>query len=186
MILYFTGTGNCLYVARELAAEGERVLSIPQELRREGELAYADDTIGIVYPIYGHMMPDMVKTFLERATLDTPYLYFVCTYGNRHANAVELCLEDARAAGLNPAYATTLLMVDNWLPNFDMDEQRARIPEKKIGENRARIRADVAARRRWIEPVTVEDRAPCACSVGIRLSSIFRDPRKRPAKAGRP
>ena len=23
MILYFTGTGNCLYVARELAAEGE-------------------------------------------------------------------------------------------------------------------------------------------------------------------
>ena len=71
MILYFTGTGNCLYVARELAAEGERVLSIPQELRREGELAYADDTIGIVYPIYGHMMPDMVKTFLERATLPT-------------------------------------------------------------------------------------------------------------------
>lgn len=131
MILYFTGTGNCLYVARELAAEGERVLSIPQELRREGDLAYADDAIGIVYPIYGHMMPDMVKTFLERATLDTPYLYFVCTYGNRHANAVELCLEDARAAGLNPAYVTTLLMVDNWLPNFDMDDQRARIPEKE-------------------------------------------------------
>lgn len=159
MILYFTGTGNCLYVARELAAEGERVLSIPQELRREGELAYADDAIGIVYPIYGHMMPDMVKTFLERATLDTPYLYFVCTYGNRHANAVELCLEDARAAGLNPAYVTTLLMVDNWLPNFDMDEQRARIPEKKIGENLERIRAAVSTRRRWIEPVTDEDRA---------------------------
>lgn len=30
MILYFTGTGNCLYVARELAAEGERVLSTPR------------------------------------------------------------------------------------------------------------------------------------------------------------
>ncbi len=45
-------------MARELAAEGERVLSIPQELRRVGELAYADDAIGIVYPIYGHMMPD--------------------------------------------------------------------------------------------------------------------------------
>lgn len=33
MILYFTGTGNCLYAARELAAEGERALSIPQEMR---------------------------------------------------------------------------------------------------------------------------------------------------------
>ena len=50
-------------------------------------------------------------------------------------------------------------MVDNWLPNFDMDDQRARIPEKKIGENLERIRADVATRRRWIEPVTDGDRA---------------------------
>lgn len=159
MILYFTGTGNCLYAARELAAEGEKVLSIPQELRREDELAYADDTIGVVYPVYGHMMPDMVRTFLERATLDTPYLYFVCAYGNRHANAVELCMEDAREMGLKPSYVTMLLMVDNWLPNFDMDEQRARIPEKKIDEYLVRIRADVAARRRWIEPVTDGDRA---------------------------
>ena len=156
MILYFTGTGNCLYVARELAAEGERVLSIPQELRREGELAYADDTVGIVYPIYGHMMPDMVKTFLERATLDTPYLYFVCTYGNRHANAVELCLEDARAAGLNPAYATTLLMVDNWLPNFDMNEQVKM--DKHIPENLQKITADINGQRHWHEPVTEEER----------------------------
>lgn len=159
MILYFTGTGNCLYAARELAAEGERVLSIPQEMRRGGELVYADDAIGIVYPVYGHMMPDMVREFINRASFDAPYFYFVCTYGNRHANAAELCLENARAAGLNPAYVTTLLMVDNWLPNFDMDEQRARIPEKKIGENLARIRADVVARRQWLELVTDEDRA---------------------------
>lgn len=74
MIFYFTATGNCLYAARELAAEGEDVISIPQEMRREGELTYADDAIGIVYPIYGHMMPAMVRAFVERATLDTPYL----------------------------------------------------------------------------------------------------------------
>lgn len=159
MIFYFTATGNCLYAARELAAEGEDVISIPQEMRREGELTYADDAIGIVYPIYGHMIPAMVRAFVERATLDTPYLYFVCTYGNRHANAAELCEEAARAAGKDPAYVSTLLMVDNWLPSFDMDEQRARIPEKGIEAHLARIREDVAARRRRIEPVTDEDRA---------------------------
>ena len=159
MIFYFTGTGNCLYVARQLVADGERIASIPQELRREGELSYADDAIGIVYPVYGHMMPAMVRDFVRRATLDTPYLYFVCTYGNRHANAAELCAEAARAAGKEPAYVSTLLMVDNWLPNFDMNEQVARIPEKGIDAHLARIRADVAARRRWIEPVTDEDRA---------------------------
>lgn len=128
-------------------------------MARTGELTYADDAIGIVYPIYGHMMPDMVRRFIGRATFDTPYLYFICTYGNRHANATELCVESARAAGLEPAYVSTLLMVDNWLPNFDMDEQRACIPEKRIDENLARIKADVAARKRWIEPVSDEDRA---------------------------
>ncbi|HIZ45818.1 MAG TPA: hypothetical protein IAA19_02200 [Candidatus Olsenella pullistercoris] len=39
MIFYFTATGNCLYAARELAAEGEAVRSIPQELRRAGVAA---------------------------------------------------------------------------------------------------------------------------------------------------
>lgn len=159
MIFYFTATGNSLYAARELAAEGEEVRSIPQELRRGSGLSYADDAIGIVYPIYGHMMPAMVREFVERAAFDTSYLYFVCTYGNRHANAAELCLEAARAAGKEPAYVSTLLMVDNWLPNFDMDEQRARIPEKGIDAHLARIREDVVARRHWIEPVTDEDRA---------------------------
>lgn len=158
MIFYFTGTGNCLYAARELTARGEELRSIPAEMRRAGELSYADEAIGIVYPIYGHMMPNTVREFINRASFDTPYLYFVCTYGNRHANAVELCVEDARAAGIEPSYVTTLLMVDNWLPNFDMDDQRARIPEKRIDENIARIKADVTARRRWVEPVSDEDR----------------------------
>ena len=63
-----------------------------------------------------------------------------------------------RAAGAEPAYISTLLMVDNWLPNFDMDEQRALIPQKHIDENIARIKADVAARRHWIEPVSDADR----------------------------
>lgn len=161
MIFYFTGTGNCLHVARELAA-GERAgaqpLSIPQEMRREGDLTYADEAIGIVYPLYGHLMPAMVREFIHRATFDTPYFFLLATYGRRHANGVELAQEEARSAGIEPAYISTLLMVDNWLPNFDMDEESALIPEKRIDENLARIKNDVSARKRWIEPVTDADR----------------------------
>lgn len=160
MIFYFTATGNSLYVARELArATGDEAASIPQEMAREGQLSYHADIIGIVCPIYGHMMPAMVRDFIRRATFETPYVYFVLTYGNRHANVVELTCEDARSAGIEPAYVSTLLMVDNWLPGYDMDEQRARIPEKRIDENLARIIEDVTARKRWIEPVTDADRA---------------------------
>ena len=54
IILYFTGTGNCLYIARQLTDENTELLSIPQ-LVKEGKYDLEADEIGLVYPIYGHM-----------------------------------------------------------------------------------------------------------------------------------
>lgn len=156
MIFYFTGTGNCLHVAAELDSDAR---SIPQEMAREGELSYASDAIGIVFPLYGHQMPAMVRDFVIRATFNAPYIYVVATYGHRHANGIELIGDVFRRANVRLDYAVTLLMVDNWLPGFDMDAERALIPQKRTSENLARIKRDIADRRRWIEPVTDEDRA---------------------------
>ncbi len=36
--------------------------------------------------------------------------------------------------GFNVSYASTLLMVDNWLPNFDMNEQRKMLSQKHVEE----------------------------------------------------
>lgn len=65
LIFYFTGTGNCLYVARQLADDNTELLSIPQ-LMKQKELNFEADEIGLVYPIYGHMPPYMVHQFLKR------------------------------------------------------------------------------------------------------------------------
>lgn len=162
MIFYFTATGNSLYVAKKLAQaqnESFELISIPQEMDRSEALVYEDDAIGVVYPIYGHMMPTLVKDFLKRASFKTSYFYFVLTYGARHANAVELCMDDAKECGITPNYISTLLMVDNWLPNFDMEKQRALIPEKHIDEELERICEEVSTRKIWIEPVNDVDRA---------------------------
>lgn len=56
IILYFTGTGNCLYTVRQLADKGTELLSIPQMVK-EGRYDFDADEIGLVYPIYGHMPP---------------------------------------------------------------------------------------------------------------------------------
>lgn len=53
MVFYFTGTGNSLYVAKELDAD---FVSIPQVLKEE-RLEFSVDSIGIVYPVYGHEVP---------------------------------------------------------------------------------------------------------------------------------
>ena len=57
-----------------------------------------------------------------------PYrlFYMVVTYGSRHGGAAELTERFCRSCGILPNYINDLLMVDNWLPGFDMDEQKVK------------------------------------------------------------
>lgn len=156
VILYFTGTGNCLYIARQLGGKTAELMSIPQ-LMKQDDIEIEADEIGIVYPVYGHMPPNVVRRFIKKAKLKADYKFAVLTYGNRKCNAVEIWDKVSRDAGVPFDYITTLIMVDNWLPNFDMNEQM--LIDKHIPENLERVSADLAARRHWHEPVTDEERA---------------------------
>ena len=155
VILYFTGTGNCLYVARQLAKEDTELLSIPQ-LMKQKKFEIEADEIGLVYPIYGHMPPYMVRQFIQKAKLKADYKFAILTYGARKCDAVEIWDGISRKAGNAFDYINTLVMVDNWLPNFDMNEQI--LIDKHIPENLEKITADLAARKHWHEPVTEEER----------------------------
>lgn len=155
IVLYFTGTGNSLYVARQLAGKHAEVLSIPQMVK-QGRYEFEADEIGIVYPIYGHMPPYMVRQFIRKARLKAAYKFAVLTYGARKCDAVEIWDGISRQAGNAFDYIGTIIMVDNWLPNFDMNEQL--LIDKHIPENLQKITADLAAQRRWHEPVTEEER----------------------------
>lgn len=155
IVFYFTGTGNSLYIARQLAEENTELLSIPQMVK-QGKYEFEADEIGIVYPIYGHMPPNMVRRFIQKANLKADYLFAVLTYGNRKCNAVEIWDEVSRQAGKRFDYIGTIIMVDNWLPNFDMNEQMK--IDKHIPENLQKITADINGGRHWHEPVTEEER----------------------------
>lgn len=153
MVFYFTGTGNSLYAARQLEADP---VSIPQVMRGSGR-SFAAESIGIVSPIYGHELPPMVRDFLCESTFDTDYFYIILTYGCRHGGAAELAKAFCGECGVRVDYINTLHMVDNWLPAFDMDAERAM--DKHIPEQLAAITADVKARKHGISPVTDADRA---------------------------
>ncbi len=156
VILYFTGTGNCLYVARQLADEHTELLSIPQ-LMKQNKFELEADEIGLVYPIYGHMPPYMVRQFIQKAKLKAGYKFAVLTYGARKCDAVEIWDSISRKANNTFDYINTLIMVDNWLPNFDMNEQIKM--DKNIPENLQKITADIHEHCHWHEPVTEEERA---------------------------
>ena len=153
MVFYFTATGNSMYAAKQLDTAPA---SIPQVIHKD-DLTFQDDVIGIICPIFGHEAPPMVKEFLKKGTFRTDYFYMILTYGNRQGGAAELARDMLEQRGIHQAYINTLLMVDNFLPGSDMEEQVKL--DKKVDAQIAAIRADVETRRRYIQPATETDRA---------------------------
>ena len=145
MIFYFTGTGNSLYVAKQLDADCR---SIPQVLRGD-DLTFSAEKIGVVCPIYGHEMPQMVKEFLKRAAFHTDYLYLVLTYGKLHGGAAKLAQKYLESIGKKAAYINTVLMVDNFLPAFDMAKETAL--DKKVEKQIAAVQADIESGKRAVQ-----------------------------------
>lgn len=153
MVFYFTGTGNSLYIAKQIESNP---VSIPQFIHKENQV-YSADSIGIIAPVYGHEVPQMVKDFLKKATFHTDYFYMILTYGNRHGGAAELAQKLCEECGIHVSYINVIIMVDNWLPSFDMNEQKA--IDKHIPQQLAPILADIRAKKNAISPVTDVDRA---------------------------
>lgn len=153
MVFYFTATGNSLYVAKQLDTH---LVSIPQVINGNN-LSFRDDSIGVVCPVFGHEAPPMVKEFQHKAAFETDYFYMILTYGNRHGGAAELAQQLLESCGIQPAYINVVLMTDNFLPAFDMNEQKRL--DKHIDEQISVIRTDIEARRYFISPVTDTDHA---------------------------
>ena len=81
MILYFSATGNCKYVATRLVQAKEQEMLSIVDCVRNGQYAFSDKTIGIISPTYDWGLPSIVKEFLEKASFQTEYLYYIATYG---------------------------------------------------------------------------------------------------------
>ena len=81
MILYFSATGNCKYVASRLAKSIEQDMLSIVDCMHEGRYSFEDDTIGIVAHTYFWGLPSIVENFLHKTIFKTKYLYYVSTYG---------------------------------------------------------------------------------------------------------
>lgn len=152
MVFYFSATGNSMYVARQIE---ENPVSIPQAIHNNCQ-EYTAESIGIVAPVYGHELPTMVKDFMRKAKFNTDYFYMILTYGNRHGGAAELAENYCEECGIKVNYINVIVMVDNWLPSFDMDEQKKM--DKHVDENLKKILADLSSRKNMISEVTEKDR----------------------------
>jgi ferredoxin len=90
-ICYFTGTGNSLAVARELASRLQTgLLAMKDAAGADREEIESGDCLGMVFPVYNHRIPYIVKRFTDKLrNIDGKYIFAVCTYGDSPCIALE-------------------------------------------------------------------------------------------------
>jgi ferredoxin len=142
-IFYFTSTGNSLALAKRI---GGNLISIPQVIDAL-ETHYKDDAIGVVFPVYSNAPPRMVCRFFDKVRLEADYLFAIGTYGNLPGACMYNLQKNAEKRKFRFDYLNGLLMVDNFLPVFEIDAQIAKLPKKRTEEMTANIVKDIQNRK---------------------------------------
>lgn len=111
MIVYFTGTGNSLVVARKLAGRlEEEAISIYEAVERD---LSAEKRVGLVYPTYMLDAPIAVREMVPRLRLPKDaYVYIVVTCGAQTNNAVWTVRRLLKAQGVAIAYCNKVRFPD--------------------------------------------------------------------------
>lgn len=112
MIIYFTGTGNSLAVARQLAREtGD--CAVPLRAVKPDNLA-AERRIGIVFPVYCFDAPLPVREFLAHAKFaPDAYVYVVATCGANVGRAIQTAVRLIAGNGTEVALSRKLRYPDS-------------------------------------------------------------------------
>jgi ferredoxin len=119
-ILYFSSTGNCLHIAKELSGEN---FAIPK-LISENKFSFKDDVIGIVFPIYGLCIPPYIEEFLQKIELECNYLFAIATYGFFPGSVCTELSKMTLKNGRKFDYINKLKMAENCITFADMKNQK--------------------------------------------------------------
>lgn len=147
-ILYFTSTGNNIHIAQSLKGE---LLSIPQQIKNN-KYYVRDDMVGIIFPNYYMTVPDIVGQYLEKVEIDAEYIFTICSYGSIEEGAIRALQKCNRILEQKHIinYSNTVLMVDNYLPAFDMKKEKEIKKDEDIDAQIKTINEDIINRKQQI------------------------------------
>lgn len=151
-IYYFTGTGNSLSLAKNIAKEcgNAEIQSIASQWKQARTLI-PKGIVGFVFPIYYCGIPQIVRQFIKEINLSsTNYIYVACAYGTTSGNAGGLSqtrsLLHAKNKDLNAGFYVK--MVDNFiLLTWDVPNDKKRKLNLRKAQQKTKLIAKVIGKR---------------------------------------
>jgi flavodoxin len=119
-IYYFSGTGNSLVTARNIAEKTNgKLISIPSVMDKESIKTDAD-AIGIVFPVYHGDIPFIIRRFITKMeNMDKKYIFGICTYGDSPGLSIKYLDEMIKSHGGKLAAGFAVNMPYNYItPSF--------------------------------------------------------------------
>lgn len=140
-ILYFTGTGNSLQIAKDVGKKlgNFNLLSIPRISEKGGEIEVNSNYLGIVCPVYFWGLPRKVDEFLNNITVNKDtYIFAIVNCGLQPGQALMQIESILKRKGRNLSCGFNIRMPDNYIIFYgapDLEKQRQLFAKEKIKVN---------------------------------------------------
>ncbi|MFO8191368.1 MAG: EFR1 family ferrodoxin [Bacillota bacterium] len=117
-IYWFSGTGNSLAIARELAGKIGAELKPLAPLITAKTINSTAEAIGLVFPVYDFKAPAIIEDFFTKfAELENKYLFVVCTYGISPLKCLSRLQSQLAARGIDLQAGFSVMMPHNAVGN---------------------------------------------------------------------
>lgn len=133
MIIYFSATGNCKWVAEQIAdATDEKTYSIRESLDQKSRtlILKKGETLGFVTPTYFWQLPTVFSDWLSGTSFILEggnYVFTLATFGTTTGAVSSQLASILLKKGVHIDTVFALRMTDTWTPIFDLSD-----PEKNL------------------------------------------------------
>lgn len=131
MLFYFSGTGNSLWVAQQVAQSLSQTL-VHMDDKARWALGAPQPKVGFVFPVYCYDTPEFVEDFLARLPIHPQtYYYAIVTCGGAPGNALYTVDRMLQQKGVGLSYGRVLTLPDNMAPLFEKPYDLGQIAQRK-------------------------------------------------------
>lgn len=117
-IYWFSGTGNSLALARDLAEKTGAQLTPLAPLIKSKTIKSPAEAVGLAFPVYDFKAPAIIEEFIAKIEgLDNKYLFALCTYGISPLKCLSVLKKQLAAKSINLQAGFAIAMPHNAVGN---------------------------------------------------------------------